>query len=348
MWTAKRTLFLVAVMAVSVMSQSCVSHEPIPERSDSARVRVTFDVPESVSVLAEILRTADVEPLEIVTSHGEHQAGMLVEEGVTVEETAALLREAHEEFLLAAVRHIDDSIDYDPAMPEGEVLEMRVLSDELGEVLLDVRGHGVDITGLTLDEGDRVRLAGFIDFVSYPLPTGSVMEPDDEGLVLSEEGDGTGRIVQASLSHEPWAPYCGTSYVNQYVSFQTFYFNNVGSFGSRSTYEHETQVYNRNFANYGGYWASNLPMAYYDTAFLDSIDNFTVGSALASSIRTYQRYYTNMSLRPQSSSSAFVRIKGQLGHRSPIWCYSTWCIFADATTGSMTAHAAPSALSWCY
>jgi len=115
-----------------------------------------------------------------------------------------------------------------------------------------------------------------------------------------------------------------------------------------STYEHETQVYNKNFADYNGYWSSNLPRAYYDTPFCDSIDNFTIGSAQASSIRVNSQYYTYMALRAGSASNATVRTKGQKGHRWPSWCYSTWCIFADATTSSMATFTAPGGMSWWY
>lgn len=55
-----------------------------------------------------------------------------------------------------------------------------------------------------------------------------------------------------------------------------------------------------------------------------------------------------MSLRAGSASTATVRIKGQKGHRYPSWCYSTWCVFADATTGSMATFTAPAGMSWQY
>ncbi len=155
--------------------------------------------------------------------------------------------------------------------------------------------------------------------------------------------------VLYSYYHESWAPYGGTSKVTQGISYQTFYFNNVSGYGLDATYEHETQVYDKNFANYGGYWSSNLPTAYYDTPFSDSIDIFTVGSAQASNLQTYTMYFTTMSLTAGSSPSATVRIKGQKGYRFPFSCYSTWCIFASATTGSMTTFTAPvQGISWQY
>ena len=149
---------------------------------------------------------------------------------------------------------------------------------------------------------------------------------------------------------EVWAPYRGYSSVNHSYAYNSFYFNwnAVKSFESKNTYEQESQVYDNKFANYAHYWTSNLPRAYYDTAFCDSLDNFTIGSAAAVVLRPYQQYYTYMALKKEKKDSAIVRIKGQKGKRSPSWCYSTWCIYAEATTGTMAKITAPGSKSWTY
>lgn len=175
----------------------------------------------------------------------------------------------------------------------------------------------------------------------------SRLESNNQDLQNNEQG------AINSLYHETWAPYGGNSTVNRSSSYQTFNFNNVSAFTSNTTYEHETQIYNRSFANYGGYWYSNLPTPYLDTNFLDtcgtySCDNFTIGTPRANWITRNTQYYANMLLTPQSATSALVRIKGQKGHRTPSNCYTTWCVFADATTGSMATYTAPSGMSWQY
>lgn len=154
--------------------------------------------------------------------------------------------------------------------------------------------------------------------------------------------------INIATAAESWAPNRGTSDVTRTYTKQTFYFPSITAFGSSDTYEHETQVYNSNFANYNNYWSSNLPSAYKDTQFLDTLDNFTVGTSKASAMVKDKQYYTHMSLTAGSASSATVRIKGQKGKRTPSTCYSTWCIFATATTGSLATHTAPSGLSWIY
>lgn len=148
-------------------------------------------------------------------------------------------------------------------------------------------------------------------------------------------------------------------------------------------------MYNAAFADYDDYWSSNLPSAYYDTPFLDDIDNFTVGSSQGSELENDLQYYTYMRLQKGNDSDctgccsshggvvcsngvamcgdgtplsptcqakgcnkcldfSTVRIKGQLGHRFPEFCHSTWCIFADATTGTMCLLDAPQYKAWTY
>lgn len=154
------------------------------------------------------------------------------------------------------------------------------------------------------------------------------------------------QITYKSYNHEPWTPYRGYSKVTKGIAFNKIYFNNTSAFNNTSTYEQESQVYNKNFANYNGYWQSNLPCAYKDTQVFDTLDNFTVGSACASSIRAYTYYYTSMSLYGQSAQTATVRIKGQLGYRWPNWCYSTWCVFPSATSSTIVTFTAPNSGVW--
>ncbi|MFH1171066.1 MAG: hypothetical protein V1778_00825 [bacterium] len=154
-----------------------------------------------------------------------------------------------------------------------------------------------------------------------PMPNGS-QENDDPNIAAPQ-----------SMWHERWAPYGGTSEVPRSYTYQSFKFNNMQDFsGGNRTYEHETQIYNRNYANYGGYWATSMPYGYKDTQFGDTMDNFTVGTYRADRLSAYTWYWTYMSLSRQSASSAVCKIRGQIGHRNPSWCYSTWCVWADATT----------------
>ena len=154
--------------------------------------------------------------------------------------------------------------------------------------------------------------------------------------------------VRANAAYESWTPYGGTSDVNKQYSYQRMIWNNTSGFGASNTYEHETIVYNPGYVKNGPSSSySNLPRAYMDTQFGDSVENYTIGSAEASSIAVNQWYYTYYSLAADSPSvsSSTVRINGQLGHRFPNSCYSTWCIWADATLG-LVQYSAPAGISW--
>lgn len=108
---------------------------------------------------------------------------------------------------------------------------------------------------------------------------------------------------------------------------------------SNVTYEHETQIYDPDYADFGNYWSSNMYDAYLDTSFGDSssLDNFTIGTSDANRLVAGKQYYTYMSLTAGSSNDeAYVIIKGQKGYRAPAFCHSTWCIFALATSGHLT------------
>jgi len=136
-----------------------------------------------------------------------------------------------------------------------------------------------------------------------------------------------------SSSHETWAPYKGTTTVTRNYLYNTFFFDNKAGFDSASTYESETHLY-KQYANYGGFWSSNLPRAYKDTQLLDSagLDNFTVGCLQASSIQPYKEYFAYMALTPETNIRSELWIKGQIGYRYPSWLYSLWNVFPLATT----------------
>ena len=198
-------------------------------------------------------------------------------------------------------------------------------------------------------------------------------------------------VATPLFAGEPWAPVSGYSSVTQTSAYNRFVFGPLvnGQYADDQTYEHETQVYNNYFADYAGDWSSNMPAKYYDTPFLDDIDNFTIGSAKAADLKVGINYFTRMKLKRGNNSDcqgccshhggvvcvgstsrcadgtplseiclgkgcnqclneSVVRIKGQRGHAIIPGCTSTWCIEADATTGTMCLLNAPQYKAWTY
>lgn len=141
-----------------------------------------------------------------------------------------------------------------------------------------------------------------------------------------------------AVSYTTWTPHKGSSEITREYTFQQMIWDNVSGFNSGSTYEHETIIYNATFSDASSYWSSNLPLQYKDTRFSDSpfIDNFAIGSSSAVNIFRGTWYYTYYDLHPTifSTTGSSILINGQLGHRSPSWCYqNTWCVYGDETWG---------------
>jgi len=334
----------IAVMAVTVFSAS----QNVVAAETSQRVKATFSNPVTIAEFGNIARQYGVKPVELHYTLGEIQGGYTVKAGESIDEALANFADAHDTFLSVAITETEEEI----SNAKDEVTRQRVsnLLNQFQTAQSKTNSGGLKIDSIETDSSKSVRELEKAGLIKNIEPVEKISDKIGARVnkALSYVKNAFVSVANASLYHESWAPYGGGSDVNQSYTYQTFYFNNISAYGSADTYEHETQVYDKNFADYAGYWSSNMPSAYYDTPFSDSIDNFTIGTFTGASLQTYTQYYTYMSLSAGSASSATVRIKGQKGHRSPSWCYSTWCVFADATTGSMATFTAPGGMSWQY
>ncbi len=281
-------------------------------------------------------------PTELNFSHGEIQGGLTVDPTDSLTESFTKLKNKHTEFLLTAMSSIDEEIfkasNKSDKIRLSKLKEQFVLSQEMNKKGQKIDGARIHINNPVIT--DRIASDSLVEHL---------------GKLNNKSTDNPTSLAATSYFVSPklWYPTKGSTKTTKGLAFNIFYFGDASGFDSFNgilTYEHETQVYNTNFANYGGYWSSNLPRAYKDTQFLDTLDNFTIGSSKASDIVANTQYYTSMDLTGGSASSATVRIKGQLGHRYPSSCYSTWCIFADMTTPTLKSYTAPisTQVSWTY
>lgn len=307
--------------------------------NEEARVEIKFSTPTTFSEIEQVVYQYGLSlkeiNYEISNPYGETiYGGYTVDEDLTLDSAFADFQQKHEEFFREAVKIL--TADIKNQKEKSVVLGLRNLRNQLSALFEDYKRDGLKLSSITVNDSPSLNLLSKdIRFARVEYVNNSARQSEKTFDSLSSQPN--------ALAGYPWSPYKGASKVTKSMTFQVFYFNNVSAFGSNSTYEQETQVYNTNFANYDNYYSTNLPSAYKDTQFADSngVDNFTVGTSKASSLKNNTQYYTNMALRGQTASTATVRIKGQLGHRTPSWCYSTWCIFADATTPSLTSFTAP-------
>lgn len=316
-------LLFIACVSVFIVALSTV-------QAASERYTVTLTKQLSQSDLQALIKKEQLKITDLHFIQGDFEGGYTLQADETIDQALASLVKFHKEFLDVSLEANSNDKKLNPGedFPRYEVLEQQLIRSK------ELTQSGIfQIDEISTDEPGTVEKLKKLGYVK---------EVKSKGISKKQE------ITVQSSTHESWAPYGGTSDVQKSYTRQTFYFNKISDFGSTSTYEHETQVYDKNFANYAGYWSSNMPKAYYDTPFLDSIDNFTIGTLTANALKVNYQYLTYMSLKPGTASTATVRIKGQKGHRSPSSCYSTWCVFADATTGTMALLSAPSGKSWVY
>lgn len=178
--------------------------------------------------------------------------------------------------------------------------------------------------------------------------------PSIPGTIVVEDAQGkesdtrSETDVPGQAGAKSWAPYIGSSDVNQYYTNQYFTFRGTPSSSSVATYEHETNLADRNFANYSGYYSTNMPSSYVDCTWFDSDDKFVIGCSRANQLKGYTTYYTYMSLYPQTSSRSGCTIRGQLGYRYPSWCFIPCTCIWSSDTANLTSFTAPAGISWSY
>lgn len=106
------------------------------------------------------------------------------------------------------------------------------------------------------------------------------------------------------------------------------------------TYEAEFKTYNYDGRHYYSLssgdvlgWDTNFPRGYLDTGAFDSSNEpqYTIGSADIDAATAYTTYTTYIQVRLGNVDVDAAKTQGQRGNRTPNWCYSTWCIFADDT-----------------
>lgn len=277
-------------------------------------------------------------------------AGYTVAGSKTIKEAISGMSARHVSFLEAALATTGERLttETDPVLVEG----LRQWNERFALLLKDARKENLSFIAMTVDGGPLLEALTLNPRVRSVTPVGAGRGEVEAAQTLKRPF-----ILNASYLPKPsWAPFKGSSKVTQRMSFQTFYFDDVSAFDSLATYEHEAQVYEKKFAYYDGYYATNMPDHYRDTTFLDSVTNrdcgceiFGVGTTRASGLQAKKMYWSDMSLRPGTKKNARVIIKGQLGRLDAVrrgW-RSQWNVRGVATTTlyNLTAPA-PNQLSW--
>jgi hypothetical protein len=193
----------------------------------------------------------------------------------------------------------------------------------------------------------------------------SRIDPADVKTALAQESQtkmsATQEQANANVDENTWVPTSGKVVTaaategGRYVR-QEMRWSSVSGFGPESTYEHDFFLKNsagavRPAGTYLSrsetlidripkveYATSTLPRAYLDSRFGDGNDEiaFTIGSAKASDIKANQTYSSYIRTKDGDATQDDGKLQAQLGHRTPSWCYTTFCSFEDKQVPRVT------------
>jgi len=188
--------------------------------------------------------------------------------------------------------------------------------------------------------------------------------------VATKDISSDGLVPNSGSSHFYPSAYGGRA-VKQYMKWDSI------NFSEEQTYEHDVFLYNYDEKTYldGGttafpgcwpelaYAATSWPAAakpYIDTRFgyneyhipICETDElaYTIGVARASALQANINYVTYIRTEYDNDSLDDFKLQAQIGHRSPSYCYTTWCSFGDGHYNLFPAvwSSVPGDKTWTY
>jgi len=185
--------------------------------------------------------------------------------------------------------------------------------------------------------------------------------PQTSGKTVSKEtrllDNKSVSVAVAVLPLYTLVPNSGTSYFypsssgGRYTQ-QNMKWNSI-NFSTEQTYEHDIFLYNYDRKTYldgsstaypgcypnATYAATSWPAVskpYLDTRLSENLVScevdelaYTIGAAQASALQANVDYYTYIRTANGNDTADKFKLQGQVGHRTPSNCYTTWCSFGD-------------------
>jgi hypothetical protein len=329
----------VAALASLLTPKALAQAQLVPAVDQGMELR--FSRPLKSEELSATINEMGIEPREMYYQSETMTAGYTLSPGESIEAAMAQMEQKQREFLEAAIEEVREARSV-----TRDGIELRGYSKLEGEFQASLKDLEAGAFGVR-----TVRLKDNAATSSLGKP-GSVVE--SVGVPVG------GRRRQENANQNPtgqarelWAPNKGAARVSRTLAFQTFYFSSVKGFTSTTSYSHRTEIWNPTFANYGYYWASNMPEAFLDMAFGLSVDVFGVGSTSPVSFQRNFEYFTHVALTGGGSSTVtpIVRIRGLLG-KTADGCHG-WasCVLNPlAITGDLAVFQAPilGLVNWTY
>jgi hypothetical protein len=280
-----------------------------PEAEPDAMVTLDFAVPPTIDELSALESAHDLRIEEIRIEHPELTSGFRLD--------GRDLGIAREEFLKEHAKFLDYMATHQEHQTAALRQRVRALRAELDAgnarvtaIVVPASAVGVSIPGAKLR-----------DETVTPEEAVQPFKPDDA------------TPTPESSYHEPWAPYAGSSEINQSFSRQWFIFNNTGAFGFAKGYEHEVLITNKSYVDFSGYWSTNMPYNYNDCGNDgDPVDNFAIGCKIGWGLSNYAWYFTYHGFRAYMSTTSSAKVQGARTYPGFPTCYYCWCFSSDAHT----------------
>lgn len=354
---------LVAALCFETAPASAAGRVGAAQDSDSKTVKVVARISNSMeaSDLAIMLESYSLKPLvyesDFRVGHKQLHDFYLNSAKVSAGQVGADYAEARHAFLMDLL-----------AVEPGATLFDSQIRDLQENVRLALRkaGEPVMVNKVTF-EGTTEKVQLFKESREKALGSIEVVEEGTrpQRVVEDKGSDGPPELLKATGT---WYPNSGSSvtgdsnsserYVLQFMQWNLpTYPSNAGW---NATYEHDFFLYNYN--NDGTYLTSAatpypgcFPQANYASTswpaatspYLDTRFNwggceknevaYTIGAAQANAVSKGVMYYTYIRLPKGTVNNDKFKLQAQLGHRSPSWCYTTWCSFSDSIVNLIPA-----------
>ena len=191
---------------------------------------------------------------------------------------------------------------------------------------------------------------------------------DSKTFSVTTESTSLNSLVPNSDTSYFYPSSHGGRYVYQFMKWDSV------NFSEEQTYEHDVFLYNYDrktyldgdSTSYPGcypkitYASTSWPAEskpYLDTRFSMYSPSceinelaYTIGAAQARALQAYVYYYTYIRSENGNDSIDKFVLNAQIGHRSPSYCYTTWCSFGDETYALIPKWSAtvPGTQNWTY
>lgn len=211
-------------VSIPVQSKSVIPSEQKVKRQ---KVRIEFTTPLSTTEIVDVVKKFNLNPIELYYVQDDIQGGYSISDGESIEVAVEKMLNAHNKFLIRALIH--SSKEMNKTTDKTTFKRLSILNNQFVSALDKVKNNEFVIGSIQVNNSQSISKMKKAELVSNVIPVVQKRNMRSDAFNLQNRSN---YVVVKSLYHESWAPYAGTSSVNQSYTYQTFYFNNTNDFSS--------------------------------------------------------------------------------------------------------------------